>query len=290
MIAFAISLAVLSGEAYSLCAVGDVMLARGVGRHIERHGTTSVLRQAMASLKADIVFGNLECCLTSKPTTSKGRFKLRASPSSAAALDGFTHVALANNHSMDCGQPGLDDTRARLEQLGLLWIDTSRPLVLSSRDLTMFAFDELKTPADEIVRQVKQAKTSTIIVSMHWGIEYDHEPTQRQRVLAERLAKAGADLIIGHGPHVLQPIEWQDKTLVAYSLGNFVFDDGRIDPSLTVILKSQLTEKRLKDVRLIPMKISRCAPQPASSSEAKAIWKYLALDKSGQPKRRQLKR
>jgi len=286
VIALAVSLAVLSGEAYSLCAVGDVMLARGVGRHIERNGAASVLGYAMPSLKADIVFGNLECCLTSKPATTKGRFKLRALPSSAAALAGFTHVALANNHSMDSGEIGLDDTRLRLEELGLHWIDTSGPLVQSSRDLTIIAFDELETPADEIVRQVKSAKTRTVIVSMHWGVEYDHEPTKRQRLLAQRLDKAGADLIIGHGPHVLQPIEWQGKALVAYSLGNFVFDDSRTDPSLTAILKCQLTEKGLKDVRLIPMKISRCAPQPASASESKAIWRYLALDKSGQPKRR----
>ncbi len=288
MIALAVSLAVLSGEAISLCAVGDVMLGRGVGRHIERHGATSVLRYAMPSLKADIVFGNLECCLTSKPLISKGRFKLRANPAHAAALTGFTHLSLVNNHTLDCGQPGLDDTRNRLKELHIDWIDTSTPLVLSGRDLTILAFDELETPAAEIVRQVQSAKTNIVVVSIHWGIEYDHKPTERQRLLARRLANAGADLLIGHGPHVLQPVEWLDKTLVAYSLGNFVFDDSRTAPRLTAILKCQLTEKGPKCVQLIPMKINRCAPQPASSSEAKAIWKYLALDKSGQPKRRQL--
>lgn len=274
----------------TVCAVGDVMLARGVGRQIERAGAPSLLKRARPLLHGDIVLGNLECCLCDKPLVTKHRHRLRASPWSVQALEGFTHLTLANNHAEDCGAAGLLDTVQCLEKAGIGWADCRNPAVAVDKRFTLLAFDAAKSPAAEMARQVRAATTPIVIVSIHWGIEYDHHPTPAQRKLASELAAAGADLIVGHGPHVLQPVERLGESLVAYSLGNFVFDDCRPGPSLTAVLRCLLAPDGPREVRLIPMKIERCSPRPVGGRESKLVRKHLELDPFGRPKHRAIPR
>ena len=131
---------------------------------------------------------------------------------------------------------------------------------------------------DRAVAAVRRARTlaDAVVVSLHWGVEYRHEPTPRQRDLAGRLAEAGADLILGHHPHVLQPVEVIERngrrTLVAYSLGNFVSNQDRVyQPDLGVpeegdsrdgvALQCRLVRERLPDgTERVTVADPRCEP------------------------------
>ena len=107
---------------------------------------------------------------------------------------------------------------------------------------------------------------------MHWGVEYQVAPTSRQRVIAATLADAGADVVIGHGPHVLQPVEWLGQTLVAYGLGNFLFDQPfPRDLSWGAILSVCLLDGRAVVVMASPTVVVQGRVQAACASEDTAI-------------------
>ena len=116
------------------------------------------------------------------------------------------------------------------------------------------------------------------MASFHWGVEFTDSPTDRQRHLAHTAAECGADLVLGHHPHVTQGIEivhtGKRTCLIDYSLGNFVFDthlasDKR--PESTIILKVDVNRHGLRAASVVPVVIHRCAPSPATETEAQAI-------------------
>lgn len=162
---------------------------------------------------------------------------------------GFNMVNLATNHSMDKGVTGLkystnywekkkdvyavgsySSEEKRLEakykevngiKYALLGYATvTNGLTISDSDSHYWdLYDKEKVKED--IERVKD-KVDVVIVSMHWGIEYTHEPVEEEREIAAYLASLGVDIVIGHHPHVIQPIEYIDDTLVIYSLGNFI--------------------------------------------------------------------
>ena len=225
----------------SLAFAGDVMLGRGVGTAHASDGWAPALRQlAPYAASADLAFANLESPLSHSPLLHPG-LDLRASPEAADALSasGFSLVSLANNHTLDAGAEGLAETRRALTSAGLLSVGPdSEPLHLlrNGLRLTWIALDDTTDPLD--LSQVRaavaaaHANSNLIVVSVHWGSEWDVAASPRQRLVAGTLASAGADIVVGHHPHVLQPIEWiwgagrGRPTLVAYSLGNTLFDQA----------------------------------------------------------------
>jgi poly-gamma-glutamate capsule biosynthesis protein CapA/YwtB (metallophosphatase superfamily) len=123
-------------------------------------------------------------------------------------------------------------------------------------------------------------RADVVVVSIHWGGEYQAAPSRRQREVAQVLAGAGARVIVGHGPHVLQRVEWEGETLVAYSLGNFLFDQPYpADCRWGAILRVRLTGADILAVEAFPTVTERGRVQPADPETSDAILARLGLDR-----------
>jgi poly-gamma-glutamate synthesis protein (capsule biosynthesis protein) len=106
-----------------------------------------------------------------------------------------------------------------------------------------------------------------VIISFHWGIEYQHQPSSAQRRLARASIDAGADVVLGHHPHVLQGVERYKNGLIAYSLGNFVFDQSGADRSESVIARIGFADSGGVLI-LTPVRIEEFLPRMANPKEA----------------------
>ncbi len=213
-----------------LVFAGDIMLGRGVTQTIAKDGNPlRAWRETLAG--ADLVMGNLECVISSQPAAPvKGRITLVAAPSAVECLRevGFTALSVENNHALDLGPEGREQTVRELERAGVKAVQ-QEPVIIQVKDqkLALVAWDDSMEPDFEpLLVQVRKAAAQAdfVIVMPHWGVEHSVEPSPRQRLLAAKCRDAGAQLIVGSGPHVVQPLERIHKATVAYSLGNAVFD------------------------------------------------------------------
>jgi poly-gamma-glutamate synthesis protein (capsule biosynthesis protein) len=283
----------------TLAFVGDVMLGRDVAVALDGDWADAFAAVRPWLAGADLTFANLESPLTVSPFLS-GRFDLRAPPEAIVSLTAaeFDLVSLANNHALDGGEPGLADTIAALDQAGIVALVDSRTVdsgidgpesasfsALSSASriygnphlrVSVFAFLDTGLPLNTAALARAAATGDLVMVSMHWGAEY-YPPTERQRLLARELVAAGADLIIGHGPHVLQPVEVIEGALVAYSLGNFLFDQPFADTRQGAILRLTLERGSITVVEAIPTVIRRGRVHLASVAAAAAILDRLCV-------------
>ena len=252
-------------ESLRLVAVGDVLPHFNVVRAARENGTAeNFFFGALVSkevrgrvLGADVAFANLETPIASKEYNTRKPFVFNAPPELAPALSwmGFDVLSVANNHSYDQSRKGVHDTLQALKNAGLESVGSaaSRAQALEGKVLEIhglrvgfLAFAEMfngepkrdrpnkiwvarlkdRKLALQAVRAMRK-RADVIVVSVHWGKEYENTPNISQKKWARMFSDAGADLILGHHPHVLQPIEWLknargSKTLVAYSLGNFI--------------------------------------------------------------------
>lgn len=245
----------------TLALLGDVMLGRDVHLSAE---TFAYLEPFLSS--ADLAMANLESPLTHAPAQTDSPYALCAPPEHARLLAeaGFDLLTLANNHSLDCGEGGLLETQSTLMGAGLGFVGPD-PLpehrMINGVRLAFLAFDATSEfdleSAGQAVRSAKEAG-AVVIVSIHWGAEYQAGSSQFQKEIAAQLAKAGAALIWGHHPHVLQPAEWINvgKVLVLYSLGNALFDQyGLADTRRSALALVRLDPKGVADFRAIPFTI-----------------------------------
>jgi len=232
-----------------LIAVGDIMLDRSVGDRIAANGCASIIEEVADHLRqGDIVFGNLECPLsTVGPHQPRGACIFRADPKTVKVLvlGGFDIVSLANNHALNSGRAALLQTLDHLEQAGIAYVGAARtkacgsdPTFITVRDIRVgvLAYTDLSfncgsySKVDEnlsrLRQQIKQARNNCnlLIVSYHWGEEYRRKPTSRQIKVAHASIEAGADVVLGHHPHVLEGIELYQNRPIVYSMGNFIFD------------------------------------------------------------------
>jgi len=204
--------------------------------------------------KADLVIGNLENPLIDcgKPVSNKCVLRGNTGWAEILKKSGVHIVSLANNHMMDFGPDGLQSTMSALGNAGVRFVGAGnniqeacsplfyetdgKKLAILARTLVIVAsrsYAEEHHPGvaffdkEETCRSISECrkKADFVILLMHWGIEHYAYPSPIQRQLAKDLIAAGADLILGHHPHVLQGVERIGKGLVFYSLGNFVFDD-----------------------------------------------------------------
>jgi poly-gamma-glutamate synthesis protein (capsule biosynthesis protein) len=246
-----------------LVAVGDILMHQDVQRSAREAeaGLPGLWQDVEPLLKgADIGFANLETPVAPRTGQPGLPFQFNGPEGLPAALrsSGFKVLTTANNHAYDQGAPGVRETLERLEaeQLvpvgsGIDRLAAEAPRIIEVRGLRVafLAFTDLfninlnrasggpwVNPLDlpEAVRAVRLAKAGAdaVVVSLHWGVEYSHQPTPRQREVAAQLVEAGADLILGHHPHVLQPVERLERAghraLVAFSMGNFVSNQDRV--------------------------------------------------------------
>jgi poly-gamma-glutamate capsule biosynthesis protein CapA/YwtB (metallophosphatase superfamily) len=275
----------------TLALLGDVMLGRGIAAA----GTspTEVMGALAPDLaSADLVLANLESPLTDAPAKTSSDYVLCAPPAQVQVLTaaGLDLLSVANNHSLDCGESGLDDTRATLSAAGIQAIGPEPSVVyreVRSSRLAFIALDDVTRPLSlaSAIHAIGEARASGafVVVSIHWGAEYQTAPNARQRAIADALTQAGAGLVWGHHPHVLQPVETADCGLsrgcmVLYSLGNAVFDQvGLADTRRSAAVLVRVDDRGVIEARAVPFTIDvrRGMLVTSSPDDASAVMRQL---------------
>jgi len=265
----------------SVIFVGDIMLSRGVAQKIKQHNDLHYpflkIRDYLKS--ADLVFGNLETALIQGREIGSGEMVFRSAPEMAFVLkdSGFSVISLANNHTMNFGQAGLADTMLNLAEAQVAYAGAGRnsfeaywPTFIVKNGL-MFAFlaytDNDVIPASYFatattsgvaymdIAKMRQAVNlaklvaDVVIVSIHSGAEYSDYPNTRQIKFAHAAIDAGADLVIGHHPHVVQSAEKYKGKYIFYSLGNFVFDQRWWKTKEGLALKVIFDKQGVKEIK-----------------------------------------
>ena len=289
----------------TLAAVGDVMLDRSVGASINQKGCAHIIEAVASELKrADITFGNLECPLsTVRPHSPQENLVFRADPKTVKvlALGGFDIVSLANNHTLNAGRAGLLQTLTHLEEAGIAYVgaaadkaEGSRPVFievdrlkvgfLAYTDLSFAhgSYSKIDEDLGRLQTQIAQAKNKCdlLVVSYHWGTEYHGRPSQRQVKVAHATIDAGADVILGHHPHVLQGVEIYRRCPILYSLGNFIFDQRAGERMESGLFTLHYEEDRGWRVAMKPIWIpwSRLGPEYATGErQAKILHRFTQL-------------
>lgn len=278
-------------SATSIIFTGDILLDRGVRKTIEHHGADYLFEQKVDSMlrSADVVVGNLECPVTTIKAPMQKRFIFRGEPQWLPVLKqhGFSHLNLANNHSVDQGRGGLMDTRENIIYAGMTPVgagknmkEAAEPVLLTELPRKVWLIASLhmalenfaylpdkpsvnqESTADIIkrIRAIKQKDSqAVVIVSLHWGAEHTLKPVPSQRLEAHRLINAGADALICHHTHTLQTIEHYRGRDIYYSIGNFIFDQQKPLNSKACMVKVDITDKDIKTTP-IPIEITKCRP------------------------------
>lgn len=259
----------------TLIFVGDIMLSRAIGAHMAKNGDWSYPFMAVEdSLKqADLTFGNLEGPLSTRGERVGSIYSFEADPQSVEGLvnSGFDVLSIANNHIWDYDAPAFEDTLKTLADNGISPVgggysfeiahtpvvkdvNGTRVAFLAYTDLLpSFLGKDVPGPSvaspDDVVKMSSDIRDAgsladIVVVSFHWGEEYQTVHNAAQEKLAHAAIDAGADLIVGHHPHVVEDIEQYKGKYIAYSLGNFVFDqnfdaDTRHGMLLTVTLRDK---------------------------------------------------
>lgn len=298
------SLESIKSEADKVVAIagaGDVNLGDGVTPYLTSQGVDYPWPDASEVFSlADLSFVNLECCLASSGSPVAGKeFTFRGPPDAAGGLSraGVDVVSLANNHSKDFGAAAFLETLTNLEENGVAWCGAGRnseeaysPMVLTAKDKKVgfvafsgivpdgwpatadrpgcaTAYDRERV-AGTIARAAKES--DYVVASFHWGMELATSPNGEQVELARLAVDSGADLVLGHHPHVVQGFELYRNRLIAYSLGNFVFSPPREISAKSVSVVAVLGPRGLVQARIVPMRIDSCRPVILNGETASA--------------------
>jgi poly-gamma-glutamate synthesis protein (capsule biosynthesis protein) len=225
---------------FRLLFTGDVMMSRLVSAEIDQRKTSPWTGFSDLFSSASLVGGNFEGAI-GDPAKCPAENKLCfAAPDSAVELmrqAGFRLVTAENNHSGDLGPAGRIETRAAFQQSGLLALDfDSSPQFFRFGELTLgfIAVTTIRAadgrveqvPSVELAQKLRLARqlANLVVVSIHWGNELQDWPTGSQQQQARWLVEHGADLIVGHHPHVVQAPACVEGKPVFFSLGNHLFD------------------------------------------------------------------
>lgn len=307
-----------NGEEVTIAFAGDILFDDGYaimakmkqrGRGIEGSISQEML-DVMRS--ADIFMLNNEFPYTDRgePTPEK-QFTFRAKPEYASYLFdmGVDIVSLANNHAYDFGEISLLDTLDTLDNVGMPFVGAGRNLEEAVKPVYFIANDmkiafisatqierndhpDTKGAApdspgvfrcwnvDRLLEVVANARqvSDYVIVYIHWGTEATDELDWAQKEQAPRIAEAGADLIIGDHPHVLQPIGYCGDTPVIYSLGNYLFNSKAQD---TCLVRVTLDETGLKSLQFIPGRQEDCSVFMHHGAEKERVLSYMRSISSG---------
>ncbi len=177
----------------------------------------------------DMTLANLEGALTTATSYKEKEFVFGSPLEYVQILQNGSveAVNLANNHSEDYWQQGLDDTRQVLTDNGIVWSDEAYTGIYEVKGIKIgmagTTFPTNQQAMYNAIDYLKGEGCNIIIISCHWGIEKDYYPRQDQITLGHNLIDYGADIVIGTHPHRLQPIEYYNGHYIAYSLSNFVF-------------------------------------------------------------------
>jgi len=230
-------------EPIRILFVGDMMFDRHIREAVGKYGGGNY-NYPLASLKEklaeyDLVVGNLEGPITDNESVSAGtkigegkNFVFTFDPAVASVLaeNNIKIVNLGNNHILNQGAGGVDQTKKRLDAAGVQYFDDSNDLETSfpSGKVSFVGYNYSESGSEErAIENIKLAKEKSdlVIVCPHWGTEYKTgDPGPAVRNMARKFVDAGADAVIGTHPHVVQASEEYNGKKIYFSLGNFVFD------------------------------------------------------------------
>ena len=285
------SVSAQNADTLNILFTGDILLDRGVRQVIEHHGVDHLFSDGIDSVfrSAQLVVGNLECPATKIEAPVFKRFIFRGEPEWLDTLQrhGYTHLNLANNHSIDQGREGLLDTKRNILAAGMMPIgagenmnEAVQPVLLAEHPRKVWLVASLRLalenyaylpdkpcvsqePMDSLLERVNRLRrtdsTAVIIVSLHWGGEHTLQPLPSQRLEAHQLIRAGADVLICHHTHTLQTIEEFQGKKIYYSIGNFIFDQPKPINSKACMVLLRIKEDSL-DIESIPVEIRQCVP------------------------------
>ena len=242
----------------------------------EQGGDINFTMRNMRSIlmEDDLTLVNFEGTLTDStyvPANKReNQFLFSAPPSYVSMLpdNGIEAVSLENNHVMDHGQEVYEETQRHLEEAGVVWSNSDHIGIFQVKDiqiamLSYYCIDRYEKLWDKVPADIAAAKDRypLVIVSFHWGNELDYAPTGNQIRMGRLAVDAGADLVVGHHSHRMNPIEQYKGVYICYSLGNFCFS-GNSRPSDMSSFVFQI-RFRVKDgactsrgFRIIPIRIS----------------------------------
>jgi len=294
----------VSGKTVKLAFVGDVLLAAKVDALMKKHGYSYPYAKASDYLKnPDLTAANLESPITTRGTPAPNKqFVFQGSPNALPALteSGIDVVSLANNHTLDMGVVGLLDTIGHLDEAGMPHVgggndesEAYEPVILEAKGVKVAYIGlsrvlpvvEWKATKDrpgvaesydptrglEAIRKAKE-KADLVVVMVHWGIERNDFPEKYQQGLARQYIDAGADLIIGSHPHVLQGFETYKGKWIAYSLGNFIFNMTKTEKTKdTGVLDALCTKEGDCKLQFHPMRAIESQPTPLEGDAAKEL-------------------
>jgi hypothetical protein len=301
-------------------AVGDIGFHGEIGASMLAHGADWPFERMRDSLaRADVLFGNMESVFIPPDYPKRlldpaGLISRVPGPDAAAALRraGFSFLNMAANHVLDAGTVGMFHTRDCLEAAGLVVGGVGRTQEAARKlrvvECNGLAFGFLCYSEDnnyslgttgpchawyvprDVVTDVKKARRSVdvLVVSVHADIEFMETPSVPRMAACRRIAEAGADIILCHHPHVPQGIEVYDGTLIAYSLGNFVFDSHTMGymkengphTAASFLLLVDVSQRGVEGFERVPVAIHRPPeerPHLATGAAGRKLARYFAL-------------
>ncbi|WDF49521.1 CapA family protein [Paenibacillus sp. KACC 21273] len=297
-----------SGQTVTLNFGGDVMFSGKVGEKLAKAGYDYPYQYVKGSFTSDdLTVVNLETPVTDSNTTAADKtYAFKSSPQALPhmAQAGIDAVNLANNHILDQGITGLTDTITQLDQSGIAYVgagkDSARayqPVYFDRKGIkiALLGFSRVipetswnagknqagvataydATAAQAAIREAK-SKADLVVVVAHWGIERSDTLADHQSDLAHTFVDAGADLVIGGHPHVLQGLEHYKGKWIAYSTGNFIFTRSLVEKTWdTGVFQAKCTVNGDCSMQVIPYTAELGQPVPMTSDKAQALLKRL---------------
>lgn len=290
----------------TLSAVGDILIHERVYKDAltkEGYDFNPMLQTVKPFLEqADITVANSESIIGGSEIglSTYPAFNSPYEVGDALKHAGVDVVTLANNHTLDRGVPAIENAVRYWDQIGMvhagsyLSADDRSEIALMTRNDITFSFlsytygtNGIETPGgrDYLVNRIDPAviqqdlkrareKSDVVVLNLHFGVEYQKMPNAEQIELAQFAAENGADIILGHHPHVLQPPEWIDtadgrKTFVVYSLGNFLSGQDELDRQIGAILHLDIEKKVTADSTTVTIQNPAFTPTFVRSSNEK---------------------
>jgi poly-gamma-glutamate synthesis protein (capsule biosynthesis protein) len=262
----------------TLVFTGDIMLARNVEYLIEKNDRQFPYEKiSLTSLgERPAIIGNFESAIPELHESTPAfamRFSVNPDYLDSLHAAGFTHVTLANNHSFDYGEEGYDNARTMLSSHGIQPFGSGESIGKGSvayletdiGRVALIGINASEQMPDFLALQrtfaVVSRQSDYQIAVIHWGTEYEKTHTKTQEVIAKALIGYGADLIVGHHPHVVEDVGIVDGVVVFYSLGNFIFDqyfDSEVERGLVVSVSLSETPS----INLLPVTSESHHSQP----------------------------
>lgn len=298
--------------ATTMNAVGDIVPARHVAEKMAEHGVEYPFEKIAPYVRdADIVFGDLECPLSDRfePPYTGMEFVAPSETIEGIKLLGINILAVANNHIFDFGTEAFTDTLELLKSNNIQYVgggydyqEAHAPAVMEAngKKFAFLDYNSVKWSKDAtedepgvafvgmppyyednpehiqmVQDNVRSAKENAdyVIASFHWSKEYEYYPSSSMQNLARKACDAGADMVIGSHPHTIQPIEYYNGKIIAYSLGNFVFDQMQSDQTREgFIMKCRFYDNLLTRIELVPYKIyDYCQPRVLTGDDGQRL-------------------